>query len=399
MKKVEELKKTFDHALLKNSETAHALNSNLANHPEISGEEYNSCKEYVRLCREKGMETEEEFCGLPTAFKAAAVRRERPEARFALLAEYDALPQLGHGCGHSASGSLSLLAAFALCDMAEELNIDIDLIGTPDEELHGLKAEMVNQGVFKKYDFAMMIHMNSDVTYPALDFLALGGYRVKFHGQTAHASASPWEGRNALNAAGLTVQALDMMRQQVKPDTRISYYYVNGGEASNVIPDYAELEILLRNSKRSYLNQVVERMRNCVKGACLATDTTYEIETIGYEYSDMLQNQTGIETICSVMDELHVPYKMDDHSMMGSSDIGNVSYECPAFSPMLAISNQHFALHTQEVVDIMKSPKANEIIDLGARIMGYTVLEIMSDPQKLTKIKEEFSKGKEDYNE
>lgn len=399
MKKVEDLKKIFDEVLFRNRDTAHALNFDLANHPEVSGEEYNSCKEYVRLCREKGMETEENFCGLPTAFRASAVRSENPVARFALLAEYDALPQLGHGCGHSASGSLSLLTAFALCDMSKELSADVDLIGTPDEELHGLKAEMANQGVFKDYDFAIMIHMNSDVTYPAIDFLALGGYRVKFHGKTSHASASPWEGRNALNAAGLTVHALDMMRQQVKPDTRISYYYVNGGEASNVIPDYAELEILLRHTKRSYLNEVAERMRNCVKGACLATGTAYEIDTIGYEYSDMLQNEVGIQTIRSVMDELHVPYREDDHTMLGSSDIGNVSYECPAFSPILAISDRHFALHTQEVVDIMKSPKAEEIIDLGARIMGYTVLEVMSDPKRLQKIKDEFNRGKEVYHE
>lgn len=394
MKNTEDLKKIFDEKMTANKETAHSLNHELAAHPEISGQEYDSCKRYIKLCRQKGMKVEENFSGLPTAFRAAAVRCTRPAAKFALLAEYDALPHLGHGCGHSASGSLSLLAAFALSDMAHELNVDIDLIGTPDEELHGLKAAMADRGVFKEYDFAMMIHMSSDVTYPAIDFLALGGYRVKFHGQSAHASASPWEGRNALNAAGLTLHALDMMRQQVKPDTRISYYIVNGGEASNVIPDEAEIEILLRHTRRDYLNTVIEKMRNCVKGACLATGTDYEIDTIGYEFSDMLQNQPGIDVIRSVMNELHVPFREDDHEMQGSSDIGNVSYECPAFSPMLAISDRHFALHTQDVVDIMKSPRADDIIDLGARITGYTLLEVMSSPEKLSAIRDDFQKNR-----
>lgn len=393
MKNIEELKRQFTQALEDNARLAHNLNYDLANHPETSGQEYQSCAKYVRLCKEKGMETEENFCGLPTAFRARAVRKDHPAAKFAILSEYDALPQLGHGCGHCASGSLSLLTAFALCDMAAELNADVDLIGTPDEELHGLKAEMADQGAFKQYDFAMMIHMNSNVTFPSVDFLALGGYRVKFHGKTSHASASPWEGKNALNAAELTLHALNVLRQQTYPDARISYYIVNGGEASNVIPDYSEIEVLLRHPKQDYLHIMKEKMQNCVKGACIATDTTYEIETIGYEYADMLQNQPGLDVIRSVMKELQVTFQEDDHSILGSSDIGNVSYECPAFSPMLAISDQYFALHTQEVVDVMKSEKAKEIIDLGAKIIGYCILELMAEPDTLQKIKNDFEKN------
>ncbi|MFS0780265.1 amidohydrolase [Bacillus sp. 1P06AnD] len=390
MKNITELKQLFEDALLRNHDIAHALNYDLAEHPEVSGEEFESCKKYVNICRDKGMDVEENFCGLPTSFRAKAVCKEQPRARMAVLAEYDALPNLGHGCGHSASGSLSLLTVLALQDMADELDMDIDLIGTPDEELHGEKALMANKGIFKEYDFAMMIHMNSNATFPSLRFLALSGFRVKFHGATAHASASPWEGKNALNAAQLTLQAVDMLRQHVLPDTRMSYFIVNGGEASNIIPDFAEIELLLRHSKREYLDTVIDKVKNCIKGACTATGTTYEMETLGYHYSDMLLNEPGINVIRSAMKELNVPFMEDDGSMMGSSDIGNVSYECPAFHPMLATSDQYFALHTQEMVDVMKSEKAKEIIDRGARIIGYTMLNLMADPELMKQVKNDF---------
>ncbi|CEG29149.1 amidohydrolase [Bacillus sp. B-jedd] len=393
MRPIAELKNLFDEGLAKNRNIAHALNYDLADNPELSGVEYESCRKFVKICREYGMAVEENFAGIPTAFRAQAVRVENPIGRMAILAEYDALPDLGHGCGHSASGSLSLLTALALHEMAEELKVDVDLIGTPDEELHGAKVAMVNEGVFHDYDFAMMIHMNSNTTFPSVRFLALSTFRVKFFGRPTHASATPWEGRNALNGAILAINALDMLRQQVTTDTRISYYIVNGGKASNVIPDFSEIELVLRHSRQEELDAVVERAMNCIKGAALATGTEYEVETLGYPFSDMVLNEPGIDVIRSVMDDLNVPYQEDDGTMLGSSDIGNVSHVCPAFHPMLATSNQYFPLHTQQMVDMMKSGKAKDIIDTGARIIGHTLLTIMAEPETFKKIKEDFQRN------
>ena len=383
------IKELFEEAVLKYQNVCHQLNYFLAENPELSGEEFKACQKFVDICRERGMEVEEEFCGLPTAFRANVNNVENPQAHIAILAEYDALPDLGHGCGHSMSGSMSLLTALALHSISEKLNVNIDLIGTPDEELHGEKITMVNQGVFKKYDFAMMVHLNSNTTMPKVKFLALSAYRVRFYGKPAHAAASPWEGKNALSAAQLTFHAIDQLRQRVKPDTRMSYYIVHGGKASNIIPDYAEIQVELRHSNRAYLDTVIEKVENCIKGAAIATETSFDIEMIGYPYSDMLQNEPGIEVIKSVMEEMDLPFIEEDDSM-GSSDIGNVSYQCPAFHPMLACSNDYFTLHSQEMVDVCLSEKSKEVINQGARLIGNTILSLIEKPELLEKIKEDF---------
>lgn len=390
MKHLSELKKQYQSAVTKHRETAFALNYDLARHPEISGEEFKSCKKYVQICKEHHMEVEENFCGFPTAFRARVVTKKDAKYKMAVLAEYDALPDLGHGCGHSASGSLSLLTVLALQDMANEFDANIDIIGTPDEELRGAKVQMAEAGVFKKYDFAMMIHLNSNITMPSIKFLALGVYKYAFKGFPAHASADPWDGKNALNGAQLMLHALDMTRQHVVPSTRMAAIIRQGGAASNIVPDYAEIEACLRSPSRDYLQQVVEKINACAKGASIATETSYRMEPIGNATSDMLLNKCGIDVIRSVLDELQEPYQEDDGSLCASSDIGNVSYECPAFHPMLATSDYPFSLHSQDMVNIMKSEKANDIITRGAMIMGYTMLTLLHDEHLMKAMKEEF---------
>lgn len=384
------LKQRFEEGLARNREIAYELNTFIADNPELSGEEYEASKKYVEICSEQGMDVEENFCQLPTAFRANVYRSANPKAKMAILAEYDALPHLGHGCGHSASGSLSLLTSLSFLHMNEELNVDIDLIGTPDEELHGLKVEMADQGVFKEYDFAMMVHLNANESVPSVEFLALSAYRVKFYGKPAHAAASPWDGVNALDAAQLTFDAIDKLRQQVHPDTRMSYVLDQGGVATNIIPEYTEIQLELRHSSRDYLNTVREKALNCVKGAAIATGADYEVESIGYDYSDMVNNESGVDVIRSVMHELDIPYV--EGSSPGSSDIGNVSYECPAFHPMLATSDYYFTLHSQDMVDVVKGDGVKEIIDRGARLIGYTMLHLIENPEVMQQVKDDFNK-------
>lgn len=383
------LETLFVEELLKEKETAYQLNYYLAENPEISGEEFKACAKYVEICRQKGMEVEENFCGLPTAFKATVVHQKNPIAKMAILAEYDALPGLGHGCGHSASGSISLLTALSLRHLGDYLNADIDLIGTPDEEQKGSKVDMVNQGVFKDYDFAMMVHLNSNQTTPTVKFLALSGYKVKFYGEPSHAAASPWEGVSALNGARLSLTAFDLLRQVVKPDTRISYKINKGGEATNIISDYAEIEVDIRSGNAKDLRALKEKIINCVKGAALATNTTYEIISLGNDYRDVLANTTGEDVIRDVLSSLDIPYK-ESSEASGSSDIGNVSYECPAFHPMLATSEKYFPLHTKEMVDVIQSEEIKEVIDKGSKLIGYTMIRLIANPDLMKKMKEEF---------
>ena len=390
------LKDTYLETLSKNEETAYQLNHYLADHPEISGQEYNSVKKITEILRDKGIEVEDKIAGIDTSFKAHITKSTSENPKFGILMEYDALPGIGHACGHSASGSLSLLAALTLWEMKEDFEATVDLIGTPNEEARGDKIPMAQEGVFDAYDFVMMIHMNSNETNPSVHFLALSEMKVNFKGAPAHAAAAPWEGKNALNAAMLTCNAIDMMRQQLKPDTRVSYIITKGGEASNVIPGEAEMIINMRNSDKFDLERTLDKVMNCIKGASIATETDYTTVKTGEDFDNMNINQTDTKAIESIMDSIGLPYTEEEQGQAaGSSDIGNVSYICPAFHPMMAISDHYFPLHTKEVADIMKSDSINEVISQGARVIGLFILKAIENPELLKGIKQEFKKSSE----
>lgn len=369
---------------------AFTLNYEIANDPELSGQEYHACARHVAACRSLGMDVEEHFSGQPTAYKAVVKQPRQPALRVGILAEYDALPEIGHGCGHSAGGAVSFLAAAAFHAMPD-LPVAVDLFGTPDEELHGGKVPMCEQGVFKDYDLVLMVHMSSCETTPNSRFLALDDYRVRFHGQTAHAAAHPWEGRNALNGATLSLHAIDMLRQHVLPDTRIGMYIVNGGTASNVIPDFAELECCIRHTTRTYLDQVVKRIMNCFAGAALATETTYEVEQVGYKYDDLIWNETATEVVRQVLREMKIPFV--EPGIGGSSDIANISHQCPVLHLHLAMGDTFYPDHSREIADLVKSKTIEPVIVQGAEIIGRTVLRIAADPALKKAIRAEFDKS------
>jgi len=363
MNRYDELKKYIE----ENAKLAYDLNYAVAADPELSGCEYRACARYVELCRQMGWPVEENFTKQKTAFRAVVTRPEKAVLKVALLAEYDALPDIGHGCGHSANGAMSFLAAAALSKV-KDLPVQIDLIGTPDEELRGGKAVMVREGVFKDYDLALMIHISSDRTEPNSEVLALSCYRVVFHGQTAHGAHDPWKGRNALNGAMLALHAVDMLRQHVRPETRIGTYIVDGGTASNVVPDRAELECTLRYTSRPYLNEVVEKFMNCIKGAALATETTYEV--------------TPIE------------YMMPDGSN-GSSDVGNVSHQCPALQLYLAAGDTYYPGHSREIAAMVQDKKIEPVLSCGAEIMGRIILKLATDEKSRRAVADEFARTQE----
>lgn len=380
---LEDLKK----ALKAHEDQAFQLNYTIADDPELSGEEYHACQHYVDLCCSLGMEVEEKFTGQPTAFRAIAHRADKPVFKMALLAEYDALPGVGHGCGHSANGAMSFLAAAALQDLAD-LPVDVDLIGTPDEELRGGKVIMCDQGVFKDYDFAVMVHVSPTKTNANSHFLALDDYRIAFHGQTAHAAGEPWNGRNALNGVMLALHAVDMLRQHVRPETRIGSYIVNGGAASNVVPDYAEVECCIRHSERAYLDTVVAKVMNCFKGAAIATETTYDVMQMGYKFDNMVWNEAATKASEQVLQTMGIPY--EDPKDCGSSDVGNVSHQCPAVHVHLALGDVPMPEHSTDIAKAVKDKNIEPIIVKGAEIMGRLAILFAQDAALRQQMKDEF---------
>lgn len=365
------------------------LNDDIADHPEVSTKEYETSRKMTALLAQAGFQIIYPFAGLETAFKAHMGGGRR--YKVAILAEYDALPELGHACGHCLSGSISLLAGLALKDLQDQLDADIDIIGTPDEEYDGGKVKMLRAGAFDGYDMAMMVHLyDSNLVYTKLQ--AMDTYTYYFHGQAAHASACPWEGRNAFNASQLMFHAVDMLRQHVTPDVRIHGIIRYAGEAPNIVPEENALEMYIRALERENLNEVVRKIDDCARGAAIATQTTWEKKATAEVYDNMKQNAFGIENLRQVYEELNLPLNGDAEEIFGSSDTGNVSMICPVFHPTLQVVDRGVAVHTREFAEAMKSERAHQALQTGARIICRQVAKLLSEPENMEKLKEDFER-------
>ena len=366
---------------------AAALNYWLAANPEISGEERNACEKFCALLEEHGSAVEREFCGVPHAFRARVCESPASGINIGILAEYDALPEIGHACGHCASGSLSLLAALAL--HGSGLGANVDIIGTPDEEVTGRKIDMAKAGVFDGYDFVIMIHMDSKNKIES-KFLALSAFRYKFHGAPAHASACPWEGRNAMDGVTLMTHALDMMRQHVRPSTRIHGIITRGGEASNIVPEFASAEYLFRSPDSRYLAEITPKLHDCARGAALATQTEVEIEEFSPPFDSMKPNAAGTALIGEIYDSLGLPVTADDIESAGSSDIGNVSFRCAAFHPTLSVCDADIPAHTREFAACMTDKRIETVIKTGASVICEMIIRSVFEPERLEAIRRDF---------
>lgn len=388
MDRYSELKKALSQKVEEKLPELIVLNDDLADHPELSAEEYRSSKKIAELLEQNGFKVELPFAGLDTAFRGISGANNH-KYKVAIMAEYDALPGIGHACGHCVSGSISVLAAIALAPLQDELNCDIHILGTPNEEADGAKCTMIKEGVFDEYDMAMMIHLyDQNLLYCKL--LGLHSYLYTFHGKAAHASAAPWEGINALNGAQLMCHGIDMLRQHVTPDVRMHGVYRNGGKAPNIVPEEASVEFYYRALDKEYLNDLIKKADNCAEGAAIATGTTWDKVATAQAYDNLRNNDFGISILKEVYDELGIEINGDHDKIFGSSDAGNVSFVCPTFHPTLQLVDRGVAIHTREFEQAVKTPRAHEAIKQGAMVIGLQVMKIFSDEENIRRMKEDF---------
>lgn len=388
MEKYLELKEKIAQAVKENLQDAIALNDDLADHPELSGEEYESSRKIVELLKHKGFDVEYPFAGLPTSFKATYGRNDH-KYKVAIMTEYDALPGIGHACGHCVSGAISVLAGIAASKLQDALDADIDVIGTPVEETDGAKCALIKKGVFDHYDMAMMIHLyDQNLIYCTLNGLA--SYLYTFHGKAAHASAAPWDGINALNAAQLMFHGTDCLRQHVTPDVRIHGIIRNGGEAPNIVPEEASAEFYVRALDLDYMMDVVRKVDDCAAGGALATQCTWDKMETAATYANMRRNYTGEDTLREIYEELDIDINGDHEKIFGSSDAGNVSFVCPTFHPTLQIVDRGVPIHTREFAQAVKTERAHEAIALGANVIALQIAKIFSDENKIKQMKADF---------
>lgn len=388
MEKYLELKEKIAQAVKENLQNAIALNDDLADHPELSGEEYESSRKIVELLKHKGFDVEYPFAGLPTSFKATYGRNDH-KYKVAIMTEYDALPGIGHACGHCVSGAISVLAGIAASKLQDALDADIDVIGTPVEETDGAKCALIKKGVFDHYDMAMMIHLyDQNLIYCTLNGLA--SYLYTFHGKAAHASAAPWDGINALNAAQLMFHGTDCLRQHVTPDVRIHGVIRNGGEAPNIVPEEASAEFYVRALDLDYMMDVVRKVDDCAAGGALATQCTWDKMETAATYANMRRNYTGEDALREIYEELDIDINGDHEKIFGSSDAGNVSFVCPTFHPTLQIVDRGVPIHTREFAQAVKTERAHEAIALGANVIALQIAKIFSDENKIKQMKADF---------
>ena len=365
------------------------LNDYIADNPETGSEEFKASKAIVTLLRNHGIDVEVPFNNMETAFRGTINRGK--SKKFVILAEYDALRGLGHACGHCASGSISVFAALILNELRESIDAQIDIIGTPDEETKGGKVYMINDGVFNDYDAAIMIHM-FNMNAVGMPLLALDSYEYIFYGAPAHASASPWEGRNALNALRLAFDAMDMMRQHVTDDVRIHGYIAEGGTASNIVPDRTRAEFTFRAKERSNLDDVVKWAHDIGEAAAKATRTSVEIKRLGEKYDNMTEKETGSRLLEEIYGKLNLPLVAINSVPKGSSDIGNVDSVIPAFHPIISIGKD-FGVHTREFAEEMKSEGTHNAIEQGAQIITEFIKTLSERDDLLDKIKQEHQQN------
>lgn len=367
---------------------------------EKSAEEYKSMELLTDYLQNEGF-TVERGIALDTAFRAtwdncrASVDDEGENTApvLGILVEYDALEDIGHACGHHMQGPAGIGAAIAIKDVMKDYPFKLVIYGTPAEETLGGKIVMLDAGYMKELDLALMSHGSPNTSVDE-KCMALENFVVTFHGVKSHAAISPDEGRSALDAALLSFHAIEMLREHVKDDTRMHYTIRNAGGPPNVVPDLTVAEYTLRSYSTSYLNTVVERFYNILKGAALMTDTTYDTQRdlpfkskiVCYSVNDLLMKNAAYEKAPSIA----APRKKT-----GSTDFGNVLYEIPGSCIRIAFTKPDAQPHSQEYLEAGKTDKAHDAICYAAKIMADTFCDVITTPGLLTQIKEEFYAAKQ----
>ena len=366
------------------------LTLKIHDNPELGNQEHKACRWQMELLQKYGFETSDNFCDIPTAYKAV-YKGKKPGPKIAMLAEYDALPELGHGCGHNLIAMISVGSGIAMREFADEYGGEIHVIGTPAEETAGAKVEMSAKGAFKEYDVAMMAHPFEE-NGSSINTLAMSCRLYEFFGKTAHAAAAPEEGKNALDAMINFFNMVNALRQQATPDVRIHGIITRGGEAPNVIPDYTESIFYVRANRHQDLDPLFARVENCARGAAMGAGVSYTAEFTQGNNKDTCSNMALAELIATQMEKLGAVVKRTHGEYTpGSSDMGDVSYRCPAVQSTFDINSGRGAIaHTREFTQCAGSPEG---IQAARRVIcGFvmTAAELMSNPTYLKEIKHEF---------
>jgi amidohydrolase len=388
-----DIQECIKEAVQKHREEAQALSDDLGAHPELSDQEFESSKKIVDLLRKNGFEVEYPYLGFPTAFRGIINNGNGPKV--ALMVEYDALPEVGHGCGHNLHGSLVVLTALALKELTAQFKGSIHVIGTPGEEVAGTKIGLAEKGAFDGCAAALMMHsVGGGICQPNMDALSLRCYNMEFKGKSAHAVAGPWEGHSALAAARKFIDLVDARRECFTPDMHFNAIFLDGGKAPNVIPSYAALRVEFRTDSLAKLKALDETIAKCARAAAMALDCEAGWAKHYEDFADMVRVKPLEDETERIL--LSLGQKVEAVSPpIGSTDVGNVSYCCPSLQPLIAITKEAYALHTLEFAAATMKREAHEAMVVGARALAELALKLLGDEPFRRAVEEAFARRRD----
>lgn len=360
----------------------------MAAHPELSLAERETSARYAERLAGRGFRVERGAAGLETALIAGWGARDAP-LRAALLAEMDALPEIGHACGHNLSGPASLCAAFALASCLAPEEARLVVVGSPAEEIGVGKRRLVEAGVFRGLDVAMMAHA-SDMRRAHRLFLGNRKFVFTFHGRAAHAAAYPERGVNALDAVIALFVAVGLLRQQLPPGVRLHGIVTDGGSAPNVIPERAAAELWVRALDPAALDAAAARLQRAAEGAATATGTQLEAEELESSSPAMKPNLALAACYRRQLEQLGLPEsEHGPEQAIGSSDVTHVSRALPTIHPNFPIGRE-LQLHTRAFAQAAAGAAGEAGLAEAARALALTVLELARDPALRVQVAEEF---------
>jgi len=346
--------------------------------PEPAFEEHKASTWVAEALRRHGFVVEHPAGSLPTAVRGTlAGGRGGARPRIAVLAEYDALPGLGHGCGHNTMAASGIGAAIGLAAVADVLPGEIVFLGTPAEERGSGKQAMIDDGLFDEVDAALLYHP-CDRDHVEARALASEDVEVVFTGLQAHASSDPWKGRNALDALILLFSAVGLWRQQLRPAERVHGIIREGGTAANIIPDRTSAWFMIRSDDEIGYARLRQRFEELCRGAALASETDVTLAFSGLART-MRNNPVLASRFRANMAAYGIADQGDDPNP-GSTDMANVSWVCPTIHPDLAIAPEGTPGHSILFRDAAISPRADEVTLMAANLVGQTAIDLFLDP-------------------
>jgi amidohydrolase len=369
------------------------LSRQIHDNPELGYQEVKAAAWLTEFLDKQGFKVERGVAGIDTAFRATIETGEGPT--IAILCEYDALPGIGHACGHNVIAAAGAGAGAALAAVRERLPKGrVQVIGTPAEEGGGGKVRLIKGGVFKNVDGAMMIH-GFDRWIMHQDLLGIVRTGFEFTGKAAHASADPWEGVNALDAVIQTFNNVSMLRQQIRPESRVHGIVTSGGAAANIIPEFASALFYVRAPDLAEMWALQKRVIACAEGAAKATGCALKVlQQPENAYEPMKRNATLLDLFRANARALGVVESPESRERMGSSDIGNVSQVIPAIQPMVQIAPEGTPIHSRAFEEAAVRPLARDGLLASAKIMAMTTCDLLANPASVKDARREFEAAK-----